>query len=139
MNGNNKIFAVIDTNVVVSAFFSRNGRSNPALIIEKILDNIIIPLYNDEILSEYFEVLSHPVFPFKKDQITRIISAFRKYGVSTERTPVTDESFPDQDDIVFYEITMSVEDAYLVTGNIKHFPRKPFVVTPAEMIAILGG
>ena len=54
MNGNNKIFAVIDTNVVVSAFFSRNGRSNPALIIEKILDNIIIPLYNDEILSEYF-------------------------------------------------------------------------------------
>lgn len=29
---------------------------------------------------------------------------------------------------------MSKEDAYLVTGNIKHFPNKPFVVTPREMI-----
>ena len=27
----------------------------------------------------------------------------------------------------------------MVTGNIKHFPKKPFVVTPAEMLAILEG
>lgn len=32
---------------------------------------------------------------------------------------------------------MSVEDAYLVTGNIKHFPKKPFVVTPSQMVEIL--
>ena len=32
---------------------------------------------------------------------------------------------------------MSKDDAYLVTGNIKHFPDKPFVVTPREMIEIL--
>jgi hypothetical protein len=32
---------------------------------------------------------------------------------------------------------MSKEDAYLVTGNIKHFPKKPIVVTPAEMLEIL--
>ena len=42
-------------------------------------------------------------------------------------------------DVVFYEVTLSKEDAYLVTGNIKHFPQKPFVVTPAEMIAIIEG
>ena len=35
-------------------------------------------------------------------------------------------------------VTLSKDDAYLVTGNIKHFPKKPFVVTPAEMVAILG-
>ena len=29
---------------------------------------------------------------------------------------------------------MIKEDAYLVTGNIKHFPRTPIVVTPAEMV-----
>ncbi len=29
------------------------------------------------------------------------------------------------------------DDAYLVTGNTKHFPKKPIVVTPAEMLEIL--
>ncbi len=47
--------------------------------------------------------------------------------------------FPDPKDVVFYEVALSKEDAYLVTGNIKHFPKKPFVVTPAEMLAILEG
>ena len=51
---------------------------------------------------------------------------------------MTDEEFPDPKDTVFYEVKMSKEDAYLVTGNIKHFPNKPFVVTPKEMIDILS-
>ena len=34
-------------------------------------------------------------------------------------------------------VSVSAEDSYLVTGNIKHFPVKPFVVTPAEMVRIL--
>lgn len=29
------------------------------------------------------------------------------------------------------------EDAYLVTGNIKHFPVKPYVVTPRKMLDII--
>ena len=28
------------------------------------------------------------------------------------------------------------EEAYLVTGNIKHFPDKPFIVTPRQMLDI---
>lgn len=43
----------------------------------------------------------------------------------------------DADDIVFYEVKMSLDDAYLVTGNTRHFPKEPFVVTPAEMIEVL--
>ena len=49
----------------------------------------------------------------------------------------SDEHFPDPKDIVFYEVAMSKEDAYLVTGNTKHFPAKPIVVTPAELMEIL--
>ena len=48
------------------------------------------------------------------------------------------EHFPDPTDIVFYEVAMSKEDAYLVTGNKKHFPNTPIVVTPAEMMEILS-
>lgn len=47
---------------------------------------------------------------------------------------------PDPKDRVFYEVVMGErqrEDAYLVTGNIKHFPEKPFVVTPRQMLNII--
>ena len=31
------------------------------------------------------------------------------------------------------------EDAYLVTGNIKHFPDVAYIVTPRQMLDILTG
>ncbi len=45
----------------------------------------------------------------------------------------------DMDDLVFYEIGMEKRDdnAYLITGNIRHFPRRDFIVTPSEMIEII--
>ena len=67
-----------------------------------------------------------------------IISAFKDFGITTIQVKA-DVSLPDPDDIVFYEVKMSKEDAYLVTGNLKHFPNTPFVVTPKEMIEILAG
>ena len=30
-----------------------------------------------------------------------------------------------------------LDEAYLVTGNIKHFPVKPYIVTPKEMLEIM--
>ena len=45
--------------------------------------------------------------------------------------------FSDPKDVVFYEVAMSKKDAFLVTGNQKHFPKSPIVVTPAEMVEIL--
>jgi len=38
---------------------------------------------------------------------------------------------------VFYEVAISKDDNCLVTGNKKHFPNNPIVVTPAEMVEIL--
>lgn len=45
----------------------------------------------------------------------------------------------DPSDAVFYEVALSKDGAYLVTGNIRHFPKNPIVVTPAEMMRILAG
>ena len=47
---------------------------------------------------------------------------------------------PDAKDVVFYEVVMEKrkrDSAYLVTGNIKHFPKESFIVTPREMLDIL--
>lgn len=60
----------------------------------------------------------------------------KREGVPAQRVKST-ENFPDPKDIVFYEVALSKEDAFLVTGNKKHFPKKPIVVTPAEMLEIL--
>ena len=133
-----KIYAVIDTNVLVSALFSISGHSNPSIIIRKIIEGVITPLYNEEILAEYEEVLNRDKFPFRKADIEWIISTFIDYGISLGRTAVSDEEFTDKDDIVFYEVALSKEDSFLVTGNIKHFPKKPFIVTPAEMLTIIN-
>ena len=52
-----------------------------------------------------------------------------------------EEVIPDPKDVVYYEVVMEGrkehDDAYLVTGNIKHFPIKSFVVTPKEMLDIM--
>ena len=135
----NKVFAVIDTNVIVSALLSRNNKeSNTSRVFEAILDGRITPLYNEEILGEYKEVLGRSKFPFYKEDVEMVEILMVAVGLKLGRTTSFEGIFPDPKDVVFYEVTLSKDDAYLVTGNIKHFPQKPFVVTPAEMVAILN-
>ena len=98
----------------------------------------IIPVFNDEILEEYRNVLSREKFHLDQFDIEEALEVFIQYGLNIERAEVKDEVFPDPKDIVFYEVKMSKDEAYLVTGNIKHFPKKPFVVTPREMLDILN-
>ena len=57
-----KIFAVIDTNVIVSALLSSNLESNPVKVFRAIVQERIVPLFNDEILEEYKNVLSRSKF-----------------------------------------------------------------------------
>ena len=45
-----------------------------------------------------------------------------------------EEAMPDEDDRVFYEVSLSQEDSFLVTGNLKHYPASPRVITPADFI-----
>lgn len=74
MPAESKIYAVIDTNVIVSSMFSRDGLSNPAVVLSSIIKGAITPLYNDEILAEYKNVLSRPRFPFSKEHINAVLS-----------------------------------------------------------------
>ena len=130
------IYAVIDTNVFVSALFSKNINVATVKVLDAIFQGKIVPLYNDEIIAEYEEVLHRSKFHFTPSLVNKYLKSICKMGISSERVH-SDEVFPDQDDVVFYEVALSKEDAYLVTGNTKHFPKTPIVVTPAEMTEIL--
>lgn len=130
-------YAVIDTNVVVSSLLSKT--SNPGAILSLVEKGTIIPLFNEDILNEYEDVLSRNKFPFTKKKINKILRIFVKKGISLDRTK-TDEKFFDQDDVVFYEIVLTSNkerESYLITGNIRHFPKKTFVVTPSQMLEII--
>lgn len=98
---------------------------------------IIIKVGNSLVIDEYTEVLSREKFHFKSDARNRLITRIKTKGVDSDRVPF-DEEMPDESDRVFYEVTLSKEDAYLVTGNQKHFPVTQIVVTPAEMLEILS-
>ena len=130
------IKAVIDTNVIVSAYITKNLEAATSKVWEAVLQCELTPIYNDEILDEYSEVLRREKFGIPEHLIKWALDKIVTNGVRGERV-LSDEFFPDPKDVVFYEVALSKEDAYLVTGNIKHFPRKPIVVTPAEMLEIL--
>ena len=66
------VFAVIDTNILVSALISHNSNASTVRVVESMFMGLLVPM------------------------------------------------------------------SFLVTGNLKHFPKTPRVVTAAEMIEILG-
>lgn len=132
-----KYYAVIDTNVLISA--ALKSQSTPGEVLREIGSGRIIPLYNDEILVEYRDVLHRPKFNFNPKAVKVIIDTIIKRGIPVDAGPI-DEILPDSKDIVFYAVVMErrkTDDAYLVTGNIKHFPVKPFVVTPRQMLDLI--
>jgi len=130
------IHAVIDTNVLVSALLTSKSDTATVQILEAIMNGQIIPLYNEDIISEYEIVLNRPTFRFSEETVYYYINAIKEKGVLATRIE-SGEAFPDSDDAVIYEIALSVEDAYVVTGNLKHFPKTPIVVTPAQMLEII--
>lgn len=132
-----RYYAVIDTNVLVSALLK--STSVPGRIARESLVGEIIPLLNDEILAEYRAVLRRPKFKFSLEAINMVLDGLIRRGIFLDAAP-TDEWMIDPKDVVFYEVVMEARkenDAYLVTGNLKHFPAKHFVVTPREMLDIL--
>ena len=132
-----KYYAVIDTNVVVSSMLKKE--SVPWLIMNMVDENTIIPLLNQDILNEYIEVITRNKFSFSEDSINEIVNRIKEKAIFIEKEQ-TLEDFIDKDDIVFFEIVMSARstmDAYLITGNMKHYPIRSYVVTPAQMLEII--
>ena len=133
-----KYYAVIDTNVIVAALLTKNRDSATLRAVNAVLDGTIIPLYHQEILEEYSEVLHRPKFHLRESTIQFVLNAVTQYGMEVFPQP-SGEIFVDMDDLIFYEVALEKrdDDAYLVTGNQQHYPVKNFIVTPAEMLNII--
>ena len=133
-----KYYAVIDTNVIVSALLKWN--TVPGVVLQAVFNGFVVPVYNDEILNEYRNVLNRPKFGFSSELISETISQIESLGVMENALETVAEAMPDPKDIVFYSIALShgkTAETHLVTGNVKHFPANPIVVTPRQMLDIL--
>ena len=130
------IYAVIDTNVLVSALITKNTEAATAKVVRLLLEQEFVPLYDADIIAEYEDVLHRSKFPILKETADALISFIIENGIESSRVDFA-ESMPDEDDRVFYEVSLSQEDSFLVTGNLKHYPTSPRVITPADFVNLI--
>lgn len=97
------VYAVIDTNIFVSSFITKNETASTKKVIRSMFNGQIKPLYNDEILEEYSEVLHRSKFHLDEKDITWLLHFIRENGIDPERFPF-DGDMPNEDDRVFYEV-----------------------------------
>ena len=125
--------AVIDTNILVSAFWKPSG--NTYLIFSNLISGKIIPCFDSRIMNEYRDVLMRPEFNFPSAKVNALLNAFVCYGISVVPAPIPVADVKDEDDRAFYEVAKFC-NAPLVTGNLKHFPSDPLVMNPANFCSL---
>ena len=85
--------------------------------------------------------MRRPKFHLTEGIIRDVLAEINRFGIYVDAPELVIE-LPDPKDRVFYEVVMKErkkEDAYLITGNIRHFPEKPYVITPRQMLDIMVG
>ena len=120
---------VLDTNVLVSALWSVN--SKPGAIINAVIAQYFTACYDYRILDEYSKVLHRPIFKFQDWEIDALLEPIIKKGISVIPKPLPSIHFTDESDKKFYEVAKTC-DAYVVTGNIKHYPKDRCIITVAD-------
>lgn len=100
------VYAVIDTNILVSALITHNSNASTVKVLESLFLQRFIPLYNEDIIMEYEDVLHRRKFKLTEDQIRLVIDCVKQNGIDSERFSY-DGIMPDEDDRVFYEVALS--------------------------------
>ena len=131
-------YAVIDTNVLVSALLSSHENAATVQVVSRLFSGDVFPVFSDDILAEFNVVLRIKKFNFSEDVVRTLLDTITSIGESITPSP-SGEDLPDLKDLPFYEVVLEKEadNAYLITGNIKHFPDKPNIVTAREFLTIL--
>jgi len=126
---------VVDTNVFISSKLSLLG--NPAKVLDLIADGEIALYYSSDILNEYKKVLAYKRLNFSVEHQESAIEDIESIGILIDPSK-SNISLPDESDRIFYDAAKAA-GAYLITGNLKHYPAEPHIIPPAQFIKIFGG
>ena len=127
------MLAVIDTNILVSGFGSRDG--NPAKVLGLVVNGRVRPCTARLIMREQRTGWVRSKFGFSQSEIYTLLGWFDDYGLSVVPEPM-DCPFADEADKKFYEVAKHC-GAVLVTGNLKHFPQDPQIVSAAAFLEMI--
>jgi len=133
------VYAVIDTNVLVSAALAKNrGDSIPLKIFQGIAQKKYTPIIDGNIIEEYRDVLQREKFNFSLDYQNSFIDEITKYAIN-EPVKASEIVLPDMDDKIFYDVAFAHQNkkAFLVTGNLRHFPGCPFAISPKDFYELI--
>jgi putative PIN family toxin of toxin-antitoxin system len=129
---------VVDTNIVMSAALKPDGLQRTVLLLA-----ITKParLYvSDVILTEYRDVLSRPELQIRKGPRQQLFDLIRKRAHLIDAVQ-TVQITHDPEDNIFIECADAARADYLVTGNVRHFPRfwkNTKVVTSREFLSLVA-
>ncbi len=125
----NKVFLVLDTNVLVSALINPNGK--PASIFRRFIMGEFQLFLDERIFFEYQEVLNRPKFKFEPTRIAFTLSYIRSHSCFVA-APKIDIPFTDEKDRKYFEVA-KFTGAILVIGNTKHYPDDPIIKTVQDI------
>lgn len=110
---------ILDTNVLVSALHSSNGKES--LVLRLALSGAFRIGVSTAILSEYREVLERPRFKFSRHKIDALFLQFEVQAKLVDPARILEIS-PDESDNRFLECAEMFDAEFLITGNKRHFP-----------------
>jgi len=127
---------VLDTNVIFSALYSHNSNP-PSLLVDMFLKNKFLLYVSTAVIEEYEEVLHRPKYEkiISKYEADYIIMVIKAISIHINPLISTMPQFIDEADRKFYDLAKA-SNAYLVTGNTKHFPQDDYIITPADFLKI---
>lgn len=125
---------VLDTNVLVAVLLTPRGA--PASVLNAVLNGSVTLLVDERITDEYRDVLFRSKFGFSHDALQPVLDFIERAGEYVVAEPVR-VTISDPDDIPFVEVATAAAADYLVTGNLKHFPKREWIVSPSTFVDIL--
>jgi putative PIN family toxin of toxin-antitoxin system len=131
------IRVVFDTNVLFSAIYKQTGVTSQ--LLDLVVADDIIPCVSEALLIEYQDVLFRPVLRAHAVRAGEVLDLFARIAVQVSPTD-TIRLCSDPDDDCFLECAAAASAKYLVTGNLRHFPKgyKPVaIVAPRELLRVL--
>ena len=78
--------------------------------------------HDEQILTEYAEVLARPHFKFDAKRVREVLTKIETDGLSIEAKDEPDLHLPDTDDEIFLAVALAASVDFLVTGNLADYP-----------------
>jgi uncharacterized protein len=129
---------VLDTNIVVSAAIKPDGLERTALLLATTKPATLY--VSEAILLECREVLARPELRIRKGLRQQLLQLVRSRSHTVKPSRALQVA-KDPDDDKFLECADAARADYLVTGNVRHFPKfwkKTKIITARELIEIVA-